>query len=105
MVLPYELFGQLDFKPSEIFNETALVLLPEKFLKLGTPDEVCPADLVNGQMFADMFFQVSGDPLINDGIVFLLDGFDNCRRCAAAFHLLSHKVYEELLQIKLDELF
>ena len=75
VVFPNQLFGKFYFQAGEIVNDPALVIFPEQLLQLGTPDEIVPADTVNGKVFPDMLFQISSNPVIKHVVIFLFDGF------------------------------
>ena len=61
LILPDQLLCKGNFHLGEKFNNPTLMLLAENFLELGTADQVVTADLLNGDTFPDMFFQVKQD--------------------------------------------
>ena len=59
--LPDQFLGILHFHLGEKVDHSAVMLLPEDLLQLGTPDQVFPADVFDGHITADMCFQIIHD--------------------------------------------
>jgi len=105
VVVTDQLLCHIDFHFAEIVDHTAVVLVAEELLELGTSDYVIFADLLYGQMLLYVVFKIVYDTGIELVFIFLFEGL-----WKRAVHLLngrisSVKLKEELLQEKLDQLF
>lgn len=68
LVFPYELFGVFDFHFGKKFNHASLLIFPEQFLELGTPDQIIVTDILNGNVFPDMIFQITNNFVVEIGM-------------------------------------